>query len=202
MPEEELKFHKHTGEDSPQVKQTDVLDVYGDSEVVHLTGNETIADIKTFTSIPVLPASDPTTDNQAVRKAYVDLILPATETISSTTARDNANINRESTSATYEKLKEIEFNEVDGTINVRYQGVRGTGNACYLRLYKNGVAIGDEEDPGITTSTYDEDVAVETGDLLQMYLKSSDGVNNIFVETFQLRYDKIFTITPGTINTN
>lgn len=28
--------------------------------------------IKTFKSIPVLPASDPTTDNQAARKAYVD----------------------------------------------------------------------------------------------------------------------------------
>ena len=37
-----------------------------------MTGNETIAGIKTFTSIPVLPASNPTTDNQASRKAYVD----------------------------------------------------------------------------------------------------------------------------------
>jgi hypothetical protein len=39
---------------------------------VATTGNETIAGVKTFSSIPVLPASDPTTDNQAVRKAYVD----------------------------------------------------------------------------------------------------------------------------------
>jgi len=37
-----------------------------------LSGNETIAGVKTFSSIPVLPASDPTTDNQAVRKAFVD----------------------------------------------------------------------------------------------------------------------------------
>jgi len=34
---------------------------------------QTITGIKTFTSIPLLPASDPTTDNQAVRKSYVDL---------------------------------------------------------------------------------------------------------------------------------
>ena len=39
---------------------------------VSTTGNETVNGVKTFGSIPVLPASDPTTDNQAVRKAYVD----------------------------------------------------------------------------------------------------------------------------------
>ena len=39
---------------------------------VATTGNETVNGVKTFGSIPVLPASDPTTDNQAVRKAYVD----------------------------------------------------------------------------------------------------------------------------------
>jgi len=41
-------------------------------QYVHDTGNETIAGVKTFSSIPVLPASNPKTDNQAVRKAYVD----------------------------------------------------------------------------------------------------------------------------------
>lgn len=30
-----------------------------------------------FTAIPTLPASDPSTDNQAVRKSYVDQIIPA-----------------------------------------------------------------------------------------------------------------------------
>ena len=40
--------------------------------VVHSTGDETIGGIKTYTSIPVLPDSDPTTGNQAVRKAYAD----------------------------------------------------------------------------------------------------------------------------------
>ena len=35
-------------------------------------GAQTIAGIKTFSDIPVLPASDPTADNQAARKSYVD----------------------------------------------------------------------------------------------------------------------------------
>lgn len=43
-----------------------------DAVVVKLTGDQTVAGIKTHTSIPVLPASDPTTANQAARKAYVD----------------------------------------------------------------------------------------------------------------------------------
>lgn len=40
--------------------------------LVQLTGDQTVAGIKTFSSIPVGPASDPTTDNQLARKAYVD----------------------------------------------------------------------------------------------------------------------------------
>ena len=44
-----------------------------DNEVVKLTWNQTIDWVKTFTSIPVLPASNPTTGNEATRKAYVDL---------------------------------------------------------------------------------------------------------------------------------
>ncbi|QYW07577.1 hypothetical protein SEA_LIZZ_30 [Streptomyces phage Lizz] len=43
-----------------------------DGEVVKLTGNQTIAGVKTFSSIPVLPGSDPTTANEATRKSYVD----------------------------------------------------------------------------------------------------------------------------------
>lgn len=44
---------------------------------VMLTGDQTIADIKTFTSIPVLPASDATTDNQAIRKKQVTDLIAA-----------------------------------------------------------------------------------------------------------------------------
>lgn len=44
-----------------------------DATKVGKSGDETVGGIKTFSSIPVLPASDPTSDNQAVRKKYVDL---------------------------------------------------------------------------------------------------------------------------------
>lgn len=39
---------------------------------VQKSGDETVNGIKTFGSIPVGPASDPTSDNQLARKAYVD----------------------------------------------------------------------------------------------------------------------------------
>lgn len=43
-----------------------------DTAVVKLTGAQTIAGAKTFSAIPILPASDPTVDGEATRKRYVD----------------------------------------------------------------------------------------------------------------------------------
>jgi|GEM_PF-3180163 len=45
---------------------------FSESDYVHSTGSETISGIKTFSSIPILPAISPTNDNEAVRKKYVD----------------------------------------------------------------------------------------------------------------------------------
>lgn len=43
-----------------------------DAANVKLTGAQTVAGVKTFSSIPVLPATSPTLSEQATRKAYVD----------------------------------------------------------------------------------------------------------------------------------
>ncbi|MBG0770478.1 MAG: hypothetical protein H0S82_02155 [Anaerolineaceae bacterium] len=45
-----------------------------DSTVVHNTGDESVAGIKTFSSLPVLPAGNPTSADQAASKGYVDRI--------------------------------------------------------------------------------------------------------------------------------
>ena len=52
-------------------------DANAPTTMVKTTGDQTIAGIKTFSSIPVLPASSPTTDNQATRKKYVDDLVAA-----------------------------------------------------------------------------------------------------------------------------
>ena len=53
---------------------------------VYTAGDQTVNGVKTFGSIPVAPASDPTTANQLTRKTYVDNFLSGTklETIDNT----------------------------------------------------------------------------------------------------------------------
>lgn len=58
--------------DDPMEAATKQFVQAGDSVAVKLTGNQTIAGVKTFTSIPVGPNADPTTANQLARMAYVD----------------------------------------------------------------------------------------------------------------------------------
>jgi hypothetical protein len=50
----------------------DIPSVNLDGNAVVLTGAQTVAGVKTFSSIPVLTSSDPTSDDEAARKAYVD----------------------------------------------------------------------------------------------------------------------------------
>lgn len=57
--------------DSLLSDKSDTTHNHGDQFVL-ITTAQTIAGVKTFSSIPVLPASNPTADNDAVRKAYVD----------------------------------------------------------------------------------------------------------------------------------
>lgn len=54
------------------------------ANAVLLTGNQSVDDIKTFTSIPVLPATNPTTNNQATRKGYVDELFNQSTNIQTT----------------------------------------------------------------------------------------------------------------------
>lgn len=51
---------------------SDKLDGVDSTGFVNTTAAQTIGGIKTFTSIPALPATNPTTANQAVRKGFAD----------------------------------------------------------------------------------------------------------------------------------
>jgi len=62
------------------------------TDVVKLTGDQTVAGKKTFSTIPELPASDPTSDNHAVRKAYVDALIQGLDPKGSCKAATTANI--------------------------------------------------------------------------------------------------------------
>jgi len=60
---------------------TDMVDGLHNSDIVQTFGDQTIDGVKTFDSIPVLPGTDPTQDNQSARKAYVDQMKPLSNVI-------------------------------------------------------------------------------------------------------------------------
>ena len=62
-------FHS---QEADQAANADMLDDLHGTDFVQTSGDQTINGIKTFGSIPVLPVADPTTDNHATRKLYVD----------------------------------------------------------------------------------------------------------------------------------
>jgi hypothetical protein len=173
--------------------------------VVKLTGDQTVAGVKTFSSIPVLPASDPTTDNQAVRKAYVDNAIPDSEVEASDTVRDSANTERSHNTTTYTKKKDITFNEVSGIIRVYFEAKQAdnVGNS-YARIYVNGSAVGTEREVAYgdysPNGLFTEDIAVNTGDEVQLYIKLGTHTTAVYCQSFQLKYDKILSVTPGTVN--
>ena len=55
-----------------KASDSDRLDNIDSSGFVQTSGNQNIGGEKTFTTIPILPGSNPTSDNQATRKLYVD----------------------------------------------------------------------------------------------------------------------------------
>lgn len=57
---------------SGKAADSDKLDNIDSTGFVQTSGDQTVAGVKTFSSIPLLPASNPTTSNQAVRKGYAD----------------------------------------------------------------------------------------------------------------------------------
>jgi hypothetical protein len=203
MLEEKLQvpYHVHDGVDTPKIKQTKVRMAYNESQVVKLTGNQTIAGVKTFSSVPVLPSSAPTTDNQAVRKHYIDNLIPGFEIVPSDFTRDTGGTGY-GNETSYVKLGEVRFNDVAGRIRVSF-GLRSSSSptkTAYGRIYINGSAVGTERS---TTSgtyvTYTEDFTIATNDLVQLYAKTaSDGQYS--TSSFNLKYDKTFNVIPGTVN--
>lgn len=156
------------------------------------TANETIYGIKTFDSIPVLPASDPTTDNQAVRLASIIANRAiVSDNVKSTNANEVSN-----NSESYTKLKEILINETIAAARVSFDLYGNSyGKTVYARIYKNGVAIGTErsQSDGMVWHTYDEDfTSLAAGDLLQIYGKTVDSKNEV-VANFILKYDRQIT---------
>lgn len=97
----------------------------------------------------------------------------------------SADTERTESSASYVKKKEISVSR-GGVINVYHEMYSGIGSNVYTWVYKNGIATGTER---ITTSgsyvAYNENIAVDAGDLIQLYAKSAGG--NCYMRNFRIR---------------
>lgn len=62
-----------------------------------------------------------------------------------------------------------------GTIKTRmHLESNSSGKTIYGRVYKNGVAVGTERSDTSSYHTYDENISVTYGDILELYCKSND----------------------------
>lgn len=168
-----------------------------DDMFAKLSGDQTINGIKSFGSIPVLPNSDPTTDNQAARKKYVDKYASAIS--ASDVHLLSAPTERTTTASTYTKLKEINITKA-GTYKISFD-LKGDGTTGYARIYVNGVAVGTEQSKSDTTySTYSQNITLSANDNVQLYAKGS-GVNTVYIRN--LNIDAILVPSnPGTVTTD
>ena len=92
--------------------------------------------------------------------------------------------------------KEIVSN-VDGVVRVSFVLTKGTGLWLRGKIYVNGAARGIEQSNTTTSPiTYTEDVAVQKGDRIQIYLyaESSSGTNQL--SNFRVYYSLIPVTTP------
>ena len=150
---------------------------------VATTGNETVNGVKTFGSIPVLPASNPTTDNQAVRKAYVDGRI---DMQAGTILIASADTEKSVVASGWSKKKEIIINK-KGTYRVKFSAKgSSTSEYLYARIFNNGGAYGTLRTPQSTSYIeYSEDLAFDVGDACQLYLQG-DNTWTIYVKEFRL----------------
>lgn len=131
---------------------------------------ETINGVKTFGSIPVLPASDPTTDNQAVRKSYADAQKRQAAAGGALCASNDTESFTNETS--YTLVKTIYLCDRGGTYRIKFdlKNTNGAGTT-YGKIYRNGGAVGTERTKADNAyTTYSEDIAGwAAGDSVQLY---------------------------------
>lgn len=87
----------------------------------------------------------------------------------------------------YTEMKKIVINAT-GTIRVKFSLMAGNnGYAVYGRIYKNGVAVGTERSNATqSTVEYTEDIAVTSGDSIQIYCKLASSGMGGYVSNFRI----------------
>jgi|GEM_PF-5034880 hypothetical protein len=164
-----------------------------------VTGNQTIAGVKTFSSIPELPASDPTTENQATRKSYVSSQIATNLAYTAgTTLFASADTEQyKSDSTSYTKIKEMTLAR-GGVITVKFDGKYAVSGPGYALVYRNDSPVGTERQLTTGYATYSENIGGwAVGDKVRLYFRTVGAGGAVYVQNFRLYHGEIL---PPTVN--
>ena len=119
------------------------------------------------------------------------------------TSADNVEVSNSTT--VRNKVKEILFNDPNGTITVKcdmYGDDSGYPSTYYV--YKNGVATGAaHQTTGTNTYTFSDNISFNTGDLIQIYVVGHTGSPfGTVILNFRLYYDVGVKPLTNTVNIN
>jgi hypothetical protein len=97
---------------------------------------------------------------------------------------------RNSTSATYSKMKEVTVGHY-GTLRIKFDMKCGGGWTAYGKVYRNGVAVGTERSSASTSYlTYSEDISGwSPGDLCQVYGHVNGGSEGVSIRNLNIYSD-------------
>ena len=156
---------------------------------VNNTGNETIAGIKTFSSIPVLPASNPTTDNEAARKKYVDdkMIISFSDGVIYA-AVDEERTADLAKNDVWEKVREIQVLNAGSGITIKVDLLNGGGSTYNAQIYINGSPFGSSQTDNnstYTTKTF-TGISFVANDYVQLYLRVPSGNRGMGRRNFRI----------------
>jgi hypothetical protein len=134
---------------------------------ISLTGNETIAGVKTFSSSPIVPT--PTTDTQASNKVYSDTKIPKTDidTDGALTANSDTKVASQKATKTYADTKiPLTYLDTDDTMAANSDTKVATQKAT--KAYADGIAMASEmRGPSSSTDNAIARFDSTTGKLLQ-----------------------------------
>lgn len=162
------------------------------------TGTNSFSATTTFNVFPTTPNSYPLSSTSIANKGYVDSVgansffiaqAAATSTASSSY---NLTTERSTTNNSYTELKYY-ISAIGGTMRTTFALKAQSGTpAAYGKIYINGVAAGTERSNNTTSYIfYTEDVQVRPGDRISVYAYQTGGGYNVYVNNFQLSYNKI-----------
>lgn len=110
--------------------------------------------------------------------------------IASDVLRNSNDAEKTTDALVHTKIKEVLLNADLDACRIKFD-LRSTGWAVWGRIYKNGVAIGiDQTRGGAGTTTFTEDfTGFVSGDLIQIYAKTTNAPNPVFVSNMRFYYD-------------